>query len=263
MTDLMETLGLIAALPQEYAPLLRRVGRRERIRLGPFRGYRFQLGNLACLLVESGMGLRHAHDATCALLAAARPRALVSFGIAGALCASGPGSAQQDLRVGDVVIGNGVSLADQGTPGQVLPLASWSEAEQSAASQALQARRVRLVAGTIITTPKLGLVLNPPAGMVYPVLDMETAAVARVAAEQGLPLLALRAISDLSSEPLPFDQSEFTDAELNLSLSKALWAFLRRPRLLPGYLRLARNVGWAAENVAVALFAALGRPTTA
>jgi len=50
--------------------------------LGSFTGYRFRLDGRDCLLVQSGMGLKRAGEVAHALLAAASPQVLVSFGVA-------------------------------------------------------------------------------------------------------------------------------------------------------------------------------------
>ena len=81
----METIGLIAAMPQECDALLQRVKQVEKSKLNSFRCYRFNLFGRNCLLVQSGMGSRRAMDATRALLNYISPQFLVSFGIAGAV----------------------------------------------------------------------------------------------------------------------------------------------------------------------------------
>src|SRR5512144_345975 len=91
-----ETIGLIAAIPQESKALLRCLKEWKHLSLGRFRGIRFRLMDRDCLLVTSGMGVKRAMDSTRTLLAAASPHLLVSFGIAGAV--------QDDLRIGDVVV---------------------------------------------------------------------------------------------------------------------------------------------------------------
>ena len=88
----METVGIVAALSQETQALLQHIGQWKRIPIGPFRAYRFRLLERDCLLIELGMGIKRAENATQALLAMANPHFLVSFGVAGAVeevCKSG------------------------------------------------------------------------------------------------------------------------------------------------------------------------------
>ncbi len=84
----METIGIIAPMSQESKALIRLERKTERIRLGRFRCYRFQLSGRNCLLVESGIGFKRASDAVRTLIAAADPELIVSFGVAGAARAS-------------------------------------------------------------------------------------------------------------------------------------------------------------------------------
>ena len=247
----MKSIGFIAAMSQEVRPFLRRVGKWERIRLSPFPGYRFRLFDRDCVLVQCGIGLRRATEATQALIAVAGPQLLVSFGVAGAV--------QNDRQVGDVVFVQAACSLDNGRPGQVQPLAAWSTAAQQAAAQALRPRGARCVTGTALTTPGSQSVHLQPQELAQPVLEMETMGIARVAAEQAIPLLALRAISDTIEEPIPFGPEEFFDADFNLRPGKIARLVLRRPHSLLQFLRLARNTNRAAENAAIALIAALSQ----
>jgi nucleoside phosphorylase len=245
----MEPIGFVAAMSQEVRPFLRRVGKWERVSPGGFPGYRFRLFDRDCLLVQSGIGLRRATDATQALVAATRPQLLVSFGVAGAV--------QNDLQVGDVVFIHAACLLDNGIPGQFQPLALWSTAARQAATQALQRRSARWVIGTAITTPGSQSVHLPPKELAHPVLEMETMGIAQVAAEQAIPLLALRAISDTLEKPIPFGIEEFFDADFNLRVGKIVKIIVRHPYILLHLLRLRRNIDRAAENAAIALVPAL------
>jgi nucleoside phosphorylase len=166
---------------------------------------------------------------------------------------------RDELRVGDVVFANGVCLLDKGIPGSILPLATLSNAAQQAVVQALQRRGANLCAGTTITTLGSQVVQSLPTEMAHPVLEMETAGIAQLAAEQGIPLLALRAVSDRVGETFSFGIHELTDEGLTPRIGKIVKAVLRRPRIFPQLFRLARNVEKATENLALALVAALGQ----
>lgn len=246
---------MIAAMPQESGALLRRIGEWERTMFGPFRGYRFRLFDRNCLLVRSGMGFRRAMDATRALLAGTSPQFLISFGVAGAV--------KDDLQIGDVIVARVSCLLDKGFPSQFLGLASLTDAAQQAAARALQVRGARLVSGTAITTRGSQAVPLQLETMANPVLEMETAGIARVAAEQGLPLLALRAVSDGPQAPIPFDLEAVTDEDSNLQMDKLIKMALRHPRIILQSIQLIQNVERAAKNAAIALVAALSLPSPA
>ena len=128
----METIGIIAAMPQESDALLRLVEQRESFRpwVIPVLSASGYLDR-DCWLLTSGMGIRRAAQATRALIEAASPQLLVSVGIAGAVNA--------DLEIGDVVAStNNCVLDKEGLPGPFQPLARLSEAAWQAAELALQ-----------------------------------------------------------------------------------------------------------------------------
>jgi adenosylhomocysteine nucleosidase len=245
----MGTIGLIAAMAEEIRPLLRRAGKWERVGCGAFRCYRFQISAMDCLLVESGIGPTRAAAAARALLSLVTPRLLVSFGIAGAV--------EADLRIGDVIIAGKACLLEDGSPEHPLPLAPLPEAAQTAAGRALEPSGAHLYPGTTITTRGSQVVLGGPGKLVHPVLEMETAAIARIAADRGIPLLALRSISDNPGEPIPINLEGWYDEEYHLVIPKVIRVILGNPRLLPQLLKLYQNSRKAEQNLAVALMAVL------
>jgi adenosylhomocysteine nucleosidase len=248
----METIGMIAAMPQESNALLRWIEKRENFMLGPFRCYRFRVLDRDCLVVQSGIGLKRAMDATRALVLAANPQYLVSFGIAGAV--------MDDLQIGDVVVARHTCMLEEGIPGQFLNLAPLSEAAWEATAQALQPRRARLVSGTALTTRGSQVVLPGPHEYAHPVLEMETTGIAQVAAEWGIPLIALRAISDNPQAPIPLDLEMVYDDECNLQISQIIKTVLRHPGILIRSTQVGGNIRTAADNAAIALVAALSQP---
>jgi adenosylhomocysteine nucleosidase len=247
-----QIIGLIAAMPQEIAPLLKRIRVQERLHFGRFNGYRLMADNLDCLLVETGIGAWRAEAAAQALVEAVRPDLILSFGIAGAV--------EDDLRIGDVVAGSRVCFLKDGMLGTPIALASLPPEAQQAAAHVLQARSASLVSGTIVTTPGSQTISRRPPEFTHPVLEMETGAVARVASARHIPLLALRAISDTPAEPIPFPIEEIYDEEYRLRTGRMIGDILRRPGLLPRLLRVERNARRAEENAAVAVSTILAEP---
>jgi nucleoside phosphorylase len=249
----METIGLIAAMPQESEALLRCIKGWKRTAIGPFRGARFRLMDRNCLLVTSGMGLKRAMEGTRALLAATSPHLLVSFGIAGAV--------NDDLRIGDVAVARNNCVLDMGRPGEFRPLASLSKEAWEAAAQVLQPYGARLVAGTAITTRGSQVVLEHLEEMAAPVLEMETAGIAQVAAEMGIPLVSIRSISDGPQAPIPVDLEGILDENYNFRIGKMLMMVLRKPRIILQSRQVVQNSRKAADHAARALVAALSQPS--
>jgi adenosylhomocysteine nucleosidase len=89
---------------------------------------------------------------------------------------------------------------------------------------------------------------------------METAGIAQVAAERGIPLIALRAVSDNPQAPIPLDLEMVYDDEYNLQIGQIIKTVLRHPGMLFRSTQVGRNIRTAADNAAIALVAALSQP---
>ena len=238
-------------MPQESEALLRRVKGWKRITLGTFHGYQFNQSGWDCQLVQSGIGLKRATDATRTLLATKHPQFLACFGIAGAVNA--------DLQIGDVVVAHHTCLLEQGLSEQLQPLARISDTAWQAASQALQAYGAHLLSGTAITTRGSQAVKLQGKDLANPILEMETFGVARVAAEKGIALLSIRSISDGPESPIPFDLDGMMDEQYNLRIGKILSAILRQPKIIFKFKHLAQNSRKASDHAAIALLAILSQ----
>ena len=248
----METIGIIAAMPLESNALLRLIEPRERSDLGLYRCYRFQLLKRACWLLTSGMGRQRAARATRALIDAARPQLLISVGVAGAVHA--------DLEIGDVVVSRNTCLLDKGLTGPFQPLARLSEEAWQAAKQTLQPDGASLYHGTAVTTRGAQFIQPQPVQMENPILEMETAGIAGVAAGRGIPLLSLRGISDGPRAPIPFNLEGMMDEQEALCSGEIIKKLLGHPQMLPQLVRMGRNTRKAADNAALTLVVALSQP---
>ncbi len=249
----METIGIIAAMPQESDALLRLVEQRDCDERGSYRFYHFRILDRVCWLLTSGMGSTRAANATRALIEAASPQLLVSVGIAGAVNA--------DLQIGDVVNSTNTCFLEKSElAGPLQPLAQLSQMAWQAAQFILKSGGADLYTGTSITTRGVQFVPQEPGQFPNPVLEMETSGISGVAAEKGLPLLSLRSISDGPRAPIPFDLGKMMDEKDNLRKGEIIKTIFGHPRMLPGLVRLGRNSRKAADNAAIALMAALKQP---
>ncbi len=188
-----------------------------------------------------------------ALAAAERPRLIVSFGIAGAL---GP----LRMRVGDIFLGEHCRTWESGAFGSRADLAVLPDNLRDAVSSAAEQCGARCRRGTVVTVlGGLQPVPAPPDGDA--VVDMETCAVVQAAAEQGIPVLSLRAISDLPEAPVPFSMAG--GEEFRVKPLVLLAAILRRPRILRSLFRLKGNAALASRNLAAVMTAVTGLPSLA
>jgi adenosylhomocysteine nucleosidase len=242
-----DNIGIVVAMPEEVRPILRRFGSHRKEQAGQFPVYHLRLDGRSLTLIQSGMGLKKAAAATDELIAYAKPRILISAGFAGGV--------RKGLAVGDVVLAGQALALSEG----VLSDAGTLENERLLAALAdhFSGQPFRIAGGTTVTTRSIvhkgtadQLIAKE---IVNPVLDMETSAVAETAARSGIPLVAVRAISDDAEEELLFSLDEITDREQNIRIGKVLLTIAKNPRILPQMLRLAKNSKLAGSNLAIVL----------
>ena len=255
-----KTIGLVAAMPEEIHPLLRRVGEFRRENVSGFILFRFTIGDRNVSLIESGIGAARAAQATGILIDTVSPGIILNFGFAGAVLA-GP-------AVGDIVVADRLLFFNERLfTEQQGPPPGLSEKLTAMLGKGRTGSDFRIHRGTFINTgeivAKRWLAGFLPDGTTNPVLEMETAAVARIAARAKVPLVAVRAISDAADEELGFSIGEFTDREMNIRAWKVLRTLAGKPRIIPQLFRLARNSKLAGENLAVAVMALLENLPTA
>jgi adenosylhomocysteine nucleosidase len=185
---------IMAALPQEVRPFLRRIKARPRTGLGVVA---WEWESEAALVALSGMGAAGVHRAGETLVNRWRPELLVSLGFAGALA---PG-----LATGDVVVGGGFWHYDPDTrqlrPGSRPAPGSWPHLHRALGHAGLNTASASLVTTPrIICKAKHGPALT---GLPQPVVDLESGLLAELAAAHDLPFLSLRAITDAATDEIP------------------------------------------------------------
>jgi len=173
----------------------------------------------------TGIGPAAARQAAARVIEDDRPDILVFAGFCGAL--------RPTLRVGDVVV-----------PETVL-----DEAGRQWPCAILDSDRGGrlLTCGRLVATPdeKRHLAERFSADVV----DMESAAVAELCANRGVPFAAVRAVSDTAGTALSPRLADLLSGG-SVSPVKAGWAVLRQPSLLGEFRRLARDTKTAAEKLA-------------
>lgn len=213
------------ALPQEsrdFRHLLRHASAVE-----PGRSLLGNVGAEEVRLAHTGVGPAAAAEHVAALLAAHRPRLLLSTGFAGGL--------DPRLATGDLLIATNVS-----TPALV------------ARSRALLADDVRAHFGALTSQPRPAESAAEKAALARASgalgVDMETAAIAAACARAGVPLLAVRAISDPAREPLPVPFAEWFDLAAQRPRPLALVRYLahHRAQIRP-FVRFVRGLTPARE----------------
>jgi adenosylhomocysteine nucleosidase len=221
-------LGIVAALAAESRPL----GPASRRRDGPA-----TLPD-GTLLIVSGVGPTAAGQGA-RRLAAAGVKALVSWGMAGGL--------DPTLAAGTVVL-----------PGEVIsPEGSlfhtprdWRER----VSAAIAARHPVCIGRLLTCREALGSTADKALAFrrtAAVAVDMESSAVAEVAASHRLPFLAVRAIVDTAADAVPRAAlTAATTGAAEVRLGQLLGVLARAPRELPGLIRLAGHYRAASRALA-------------
>lgn len=156
--------------------------------------------------------------------------ALLSFGIAGALA--------PDLDCGELLVAEAVRGAD----GRDYPCdREWRRTLAARLSEAGFAHREGALLGTsrILREAADKQAAQRDSGCLA--ADMESGAVAAVAAETGLPFLAVRAVADRAQDRLPALVEHAVKPNGMPAVGRTVAALIRHPAQLPATLRLARQ----------------------
>ena len=238
-------IAIITAMPEESRAILKRAGQVRKSHQGDRRLFHCRIGAHDVTLVEAGMGMLNAGWAA-SILAAKGPDILVSAGFGGGVL---PG-----FKVGDVVMAERV-LHWTGDGFEEVVTRFYGREPGSAPLVRLRGQFI--TSDGILNKGQLIALLPRNAGQ--PVVEMESAAVARVAAEHDIPFMGMRAISDPWDEELTFSIDEFCDDAKQVRPLKVLATILRRPHIIPQLIRLGWNSRMAAKSLGKATERLLGQ----
>jgi adenosylhomocysteine nucleosidase len=193
-------IGVTFALPSESSDLRRRL-------LAIRKDHDLLFGKIDdrdVAIAHTGVGEKHCQARLEFLLHTARPRLVISSGLAGAVT--------NELRSGNLVLAQ--NFSDQ----QLLARAS----EIVRGSRTVKLFTASTIVDSIEERNKIALQSGAAA------VDMETGAIANVCSAHGVPFLSLRAISDSPVEPFPAPMSVLFDVEHQRTSVGRLLAYLFR-----------------------------------
>jgi adenosylhomocysteine nucleosidase len=156
------------------------------------------------------------------------PNGIIMAGLAGALYPA--------LRIGDVVIDD--------CPAEFQPSGHFRTGKITASKK-------------LVSTPLEKRLLFEQTGALA--VDMESAVVRAAAAEQNLPFVSIRAISDTADESLDPAILGMVDSFGQPRIIPLALALLRRPMLIPRLIRLGKSSNLAAKNLATVVHAIVHR----
>jgi adenosylhomocysteine nucleosidase len=227
MNPSVRRIAVIAAMPSELEPFVKKAGSLTRETLGDRPLYRGRIGEAEVVATRTGMGTDFATQVTDRLLDAYDIDHVIAIGIAGGVTG---------VEIGDVLTPALVINGDDGTervpttPRGITPRGKLRTSNTFSVDKALMDRLAREGVNAV---------------------DMETAAIGASAERHGCSWSVYRAISDKASDDL-------ISAEIfglaHPDGSPNLWAALRfiarRPWVLPGLIRLGRDAQIAADAAA-------------
>jgi adenosylhomocysteine nucleosidase len=238
------TAALMAALPQEVRPFLRRVQAKRRPQ-SALPVWEFACRKKAGVAVLSGLGASAAARAAAFLVARYQPQVFISLGFGGTLT--------PEVAAGALVVGARFweYEPDAGVLQELEPPPVPAKVDDLV--ERLRAAGLAAFRGSVVTTPTI-IHKDSQGGalrhLTHPVLDLETAAAAAVVRERGVPFLALRAVTDAAGEEIPdFIRQAARDSRTPTPGTALAW-LARDPRRLAVLFHLWRRSCLAAENLA-------------
>jgi nucleoside phosphorylase len=232
-------VGIVAALPDELHAVVRRAAVQA---VGP-RLYRGHWRGRRVVMAYTGPGVDRASKGLRSLVASEPLAGIIGIGVAGGLMSG--------LSVGDVVLS--ARVYDAHGP-VALPDSAWI-------GRAV-ARTPRARLGAIVTVERLVTTavskaqLRQATDVDAAVVDMESAAWARVAAQRGVPDVVARSVLDRSEDDLPEVLTSIALLDPDEGRRRTLALALRRPRTLVQLARIGlrmracrRRLAEAAEHL--------------
>ncbi len=227
-------IAFMCAMPEEYRAVASHLDAPVTLSLGRYKACG---GSTSChdvVLLETGMGFDNAARAAETVISNLRPDILISAGFCGGIT---PG-----LNVGAVVVATRIIIVSGDTVDEVpVEFAAAGLNFVVRQSQSAQPAFGGLFVSTPVISAKAAIAERLPSGSKNPVLEMESAAIAMIAAENGIPFVGIRSVSDPSSEELGFTLDEFCDNNKRIRIPRVLLTIVKKPHIIPQLFRLARN----------------------
>lgn len=226
-----QLIAILAALDRELAPIIRRMAVKERGQTDAMAYWRGGFAGTDAVLVRTGVGPARARAAAESVVTRFQLELIVSVGYAGGLVDS---LKPAMLVVAEGVIRNGTQLA--------LPAEGVERAMVVAEELAVPFQKGWLMTvDKPLVTPESKRSAHEEWGAIA--VEMETGEVAGVAADAGVPCVALRAISDTSGQSLHVAGKCVVSRRDPIALARIALHLARHPALIPHAWRLHRQGG--------------------
>jgi len=252
----LSSIAVIAAMSSELTVLRKKTNsalKREK------KGVRFFLGKAdgqQVILVQSGVGYRKAERATSLLLESYSPDLIISAGYTGALQ---PHLGAAELVIAQNIYEKNLKDKDGNEPGQTIRLSVRVEDNiVSLARQLAEEIGLRYHDGHLMTSAK---VVSDPASKKLleqehslVAVDMETAAVGRVAEKRGIPFLSIRSVLDPLDLRIDLPWEHFIDRGGEVKFGYKVLYLLKKPWVIWRFMRIYRNMGLASAALGMFIY---------
>lgn len=236
-------IAILVAVKQELRPILERADARHVVRQQHLDFHEGSFAGLPVAILALGVGKDCARIAAEVTIRCYRPDLIISAGFGGGL--------QESIADGDIVIGTEI-LELREDRGDQLDFHTTHTVTNPPSFPDLPAN-LRIHYGKVLTTDEqiLKAVNKTRLGKFTGALavDMETSAVAAVAAARGTDLLAVRCITDNNHESLPEEFNDFFVVG-RLQRRRVLKACARSPRVFYDLAKLGYRARTAGKNLA-------------
>ena len=222
-------IAVTFALPTESSEFLRRLGNKSRANRNGIRIVRGTIGHRSVEVIHTGVGKNISRKRIEKFLENQQFDFLVSAGFAGSL--------NDELQVNDLLVAKNFSTVD-------LKHASLSN--------------VSIYAANMLTVPALIDSGEERERVAHEsrasAVDMETEFIARACAVDGIPLLAMRVITDTPTQPFPAPPRILFDIQRQRTHLVALARFfLAHPKRMPGLVQFAKRIAHVRKTLSNAL----------
>lgn len=212
-----ESIAIVYALREEVKPLLKESKVLTKILLKPAILTQAEFRGKSVVFCQTGVGMNPAHEGIEKLLAHFQPSLVLSAGYAGA--------AHPELKTGDLVIANEIRS-------EANDRFQTDQKNREVIESLIREKQIPYRIGPLLTVWKMAKKEDKEkAGQSGALaVDMETAAIAAVAAKKAVSLLSLRAIFDTLDEELPFLEGPTDESNPLTFLVKNPKAILNIPK---------------------------------
>ncbi len=224
-------IAVTFALPAESSEFLRRLGNKSRAERNGISIVRGTIDHRSIEVIHTGVGENICRERIGKFLENQQFDFLISAGFAGSL--------NHELQVNDLLVAKNFLTLDP------------KHAQSSLSNVSIHAANMLTVPALIDSCEERERIAAESGASA---VDMETEFIARACAAHGIPLLALRVITDTPTQPFPAPPSVLFDIQRQRTHIAVLAKFfLAHPRRMPGLIQFARRISRARKILARAL----------